>query len=391
VNLTGLADGNITASISVIDTAGNTKNVTGTTIVLDTVMPQVEILGQESDGLNSTLAKRGNQVVIRFTSDEPVISVWIDNDGDAARRYEASFVSKNDNEYVYSYTVEAGDYSIPLTDKVVVVAEDAAGNITQSEEIASVLISTAPILVSTTPGIISSTTFTDSSVWQYSLDGVTWSDQLTGQYLYLSEKPNTNQVILREVYADGTLSLNSDPFTVSTIVQTALNRNVIKVGADSPEVFVGSVADDRVIGNGGQDIFSNFAAADTFLGGTTGIVQIKQSNYLHAKDSGSDYLHIEQITAADLIDAIGPQMAGYEAVVDTTPGLRLVDNVVNPLTGEQTVNTGFAQVGRIQLIGDTGLITNTMDIKAIAEAGINVIGLQLSNQAHRLLAGWAMM
>ena len=355
------------------------------TVAVDTVAPQITIDNQESDGTNSSLAKLGDEVIIRFTSDEPVSSVWIDNDGDDARRYEASFVSKNDNEYVYSYTVIAGDYSTQ-TDKVIIVARDAAGNETIEEANALVTISTAPILVSTTPGIIRSTTFTDSSVWQYSLDGVTWSEELTGQYLYLSEKPTTNQVILREVYADGTLSLNSDPFTVSTIVQTAINKNIIKVGADSHEVFVGSTADDRVIGNGGQDIFSNFAAADTFLGGTTGIVQIKQSNYLHDKGNG-DYLHIEQITAADLNDAIGPQMAGYEAVVDTTPGLRLIDNVVNPLTGEQTVNTGFAQVGRIQLIGDTGLIADTMDIKAIAEAGINKIGLQLSNQAHRLLAG----
>ena len=164
------------------------------------------------------------------------------------------------------------------------------------------------------------------------------------------------------------------------------------------EVFVGSAADDRVIGNGGRDIFSNFAAADTFLGGATktgditGIVQIKQSNYVHAKGNG-DYLRIEQITAADLKEAIGPQMAGYEAVVDTTPGLRLIDNVVNPLTGEQRVNTGFAQVGRIQLIGDAGLIADTMDVKAIVtgkdEDGkdLTAMGLQLSNQAHRLLAG----
>ena len=181
----------------------------------------------------------------------------------------------------------------------------------------------------------------------------------------------------------------SDATLIDTIVQGGQDEE------DKPlaEVFVGSVADDRVIANGGQDIFSNFAAADTFLGGTTGIVQIKQSNYLHAKDNG-DYLHIEQITAADLIDAIGPQMASYVgAVNELTPGLRLVDNVVNPLTGEQTVNTGFAQVGRIQLIGDTGLIANTMDIKAIVtgkdenDIDVTAIGLQLSNQAHRLLAG----
>jgi Ca2+-binding RTX toxin-like protein len=115
---------------------------------------------------------------------------------------------------------------------------------------------------------------------------------------------------------------------------------------------------------------------------------------LHAKDSGSDYLHIEQITAADLIDAIGPQMAAYVgAVNELAPGLRLIDNVVNPLTGEQTANTGFAQVGRIQLIGDAGLIADTMDVKAIVtgkdEDGkdLTAMGLQLSNQAHRLLAG----
>ncbi|NBX71232.1 MAG: hypothetical protein EBQ98_04925, partial [Actinobacteria bacterium] len=175
----------------------------------------------------------------------------------------------------------------------------------------------------------------------------------------------------------------SDETRIDTIVQGGQDEE----NEPLAEVFLGSAADDRVIANGGQDIFSNFAAADTFLGGTTGIVQIKQSNYLHAKDSGSDYLHIEQITAADLNEAIGPQMAGYEAVVDTTPGLRLIDNVVNPLTGEQTVNTGFAQVGRIQLISDAGLIADTMDIKEITAAGEDVFGLQLSNQAHRLLAG----
>jgi Ca2+-binding RTX toxin-like protein len=145
-----------------------------------------------------------------------------------------------------------------------------------------------------------------------------------------------------------------------------------------------------VIGNDGQDIFSNFAAADTFLGGTTGIVQIKQSNYLHDKGNG-DYLHIEQITAADLNDAIGPQMAAYDAVEDT-PGLRLVD-------GEDVV--GFAQAKTIQVVApiaedsETYAVIDTLSVGVIEdELGNDLVGLRLfkdvpseNDKAHRLLAG----
>jgi Ca2+-binding RTX toxin-like protein len=145
-----------------------------------------------------------------------------------------------------------------------------------------------------------------------------------------------------------------------------------------------------VIANGGQDIFSNFAAADTFLGGTTGIVQIKQSNYLHDKGNG-DYLHIEQITAADLNDAIGPQMAAYDAVEDT-PGLRLVDS-------EDVV--GFTQAKTIQVVAPvtegsvTYAVVDTFSVGVITdELGIDLVGLRLfkdqsseNDKAHRLLAG----
>jgi Ca2+-binding RTX toxin-like protein len=104
-------------------------------------------------------------------------------------------------------------------------------------------------------------------------------------------------------------------------------------------------------------------------------------------------LHIEQITVADLIDAIGPQMAAYEdAVALGTPGLRLVD-------GEDVV--GFAQAKTIQVVApiavdsETYAVIDTFSVGDITdELDKDLVGLRLfkdepseNDKAHRLLAG----
>jgi hypothetical protein len=101
-------------------------------------------------------------------------------------------------------------------------------------------------------------------------------------------------------------------------------------GIAKREAFIGSSSDDRVVANGGADIFSNFQGADTFLGGADGVVLVYQTNYLHSNESDTPYLHIELITGKDLKNTLDPQMAG--SVNTNLLGLRIVDDVVNQPT-----------------------------------------------------------
>ena len=232
------------------------------------------------------------------------------------------------------------------------------------------------------------------------------SSQIPGQFINLSSLSSTADTItlkiantVRLTLADFNLEsanatwfdqierLVKDQITEITEVNLAGQGGVVlgqlEAGVAKREAFIGSSSDDRVVANGGADIFSNFQGADTFLGGADGVVLLNQTNYLHAGESDTPYLHIEQITGADLANTLDPQMAG--SVASNLLGLRIVDGPVNQLTGAETNTTGFAQAGFVKLYKD-GLVTDTIKVGAIAQNG-NAHGLTLSNLDHFFLAG----
>jgi Ca2+-binding RTX toxin-like protein len=208
--------------------------------------------------------------------------------------------------------------------------------------------------------------------------------QLTNGVVLTSSDFNTD--VSKATWFDQIDRLVKDQITeiteVSLVGQGGVVLGQLEAGIAKREAFIGSTADDRVIANGGADIFSNFQGADTFLGGADGVVLLNQTNYLHANESTTPYLHIEQITGLDLKNTLDPQMAG--SVATNLLGLRIVDDVVNQITGSETKTTGFAQAGFVKLYKD-GLVTDTIKVGAIAEANAN--GLTLSNLDHFFLAG----
>jgi hypothetical protein len=179
---------------------------------------------------------------------------------------------------------------------------------------------------------------------------------------------------------------------VATITTVELNGNELILGSiidDEPlnEVFVGSTGDDRVVGRGGFDIFKDFSGADIFLGGNTSKLQIAQERYLQESGTTTAYLHIEQMSATDFAASVDREITLVEGGFDPDLiGLRLVDNLVDPLTGAESNTIGFAQVEKIQIIKG-GLIDDTIYVKVITDAD-DRMGLQLSDdRIHYFLGG----
>ncbi|MFI0845977.1 Ig-like domain-containing protein [Mesorhizobium sp. IMUNJ 23232] len=363
-DLSGLADGNITVTISAADTAGNTANGAPGATVLDTTAAATITIGLVTADNTLSAAEAAGDVSITGT-----VGGDVENGDTITLTVNGKDYSGTANSGTFSIDVKGSDLAADSDSKIEasVSVTDAAGNTAVAQDTQTYLLALnqAPVITSdgggTSAGIsvpengtaVTTVTATDPDVGTtllYSLSGADagkFQVSSTGVLSFTSapdfEIPgdvggNNVYDVVVEV-SDGTLT---DSQAIAVTV-TNVSGNIPSDNNDN--ILIGTDEEDAINGLGGNDLLRGKLGKDAIDGGT-----------------GSDTVDYSDKTAAVVLTLNGSTNATAFVGGVAEDTVKNVENIIggsgdDTLTGDGAANVLKGGAGKDTLDGGTGLDT----------------------------------